>query len=157
MFRIFKAQRYCSIVSYFKHYNVVFRGLLLSALVEFEVVLIALFSGVHKLFRDNFKMNYTGLFKKKCTLSKINFSKTADAKSMSSVRMERKYLKVLISMIWSGASLRLWRGCCYLWHAATSVGRAGLSIWHLPRHTWGSHRVLVRCENNFLRSLFSLI
>jgi hypothetical protein len=27
-------------------------------------------------------------------------------------------------------------GCCYLWHAATSVGRAGLSIWHLPRHMW---------------------
>jgi hypothetical protein len=30
-----------------------------------------------------------------------------------------------------------------------SVGRAGLSIWHLPRHTWSSHRVLARCEHNF--------
>jgi hypothetical protein len=47
-------------------------------------------------------------------------------------------------------------GCCYLWHAATSVGRAGLSIWHLPHHTWGSHRVFVRCENNFESSPFSL-
>jgi hypothetical protein len=47
-------------------------------------------------------------------------------------------------------------GCCYLWHAVTSVGRAGLSIWHLPRHTWGSHRVLVRCENNFGSSPLSL-
>jgi hypothetical protein len=36
------------------------------------------------------------------------------------------------------------------------VGRAGLSIWHLPRHTWSSHRVLVRCENNFESSPFSL-
>jgi hypothetical protein len=39
-------------------------------------------------------------------------------------------------------------GCCFLWHAVTSVGRAGLSIWNLPRHTWGWHRVIVRCENN---------
>jgi hypothetical protein len=38
----------------------------------------------------------------------------------------------------------------------TSVGRAGLSILHLPRHTWGSHRVLVRCENNFENYPFSL-
>jgi hypothetical protein len=36
------------------------------------------------------------------------------------------------------------------------VGRPGLSIWHLPRHTRGSHRVLVRCENNFQSSPFSL-
>jgi hypothetical protein len=42
---------------------------------------------------------YTGLFKKKYTLSKIYFTKTTDAKSMSSVRMERKSLKVLISII----------------------------------------------------------
>jgi hypothetical protein len=47
-------------------------------------------------------------------------------------------------------------GCCYLWNAAMSVGRAGLWIWHLPLHTWGSHRVLVRCENNFESSPFSL-
>jgi hypothetical protein len=38
----------------------------------------------------------------------------------------------------------------------TSVGRAGLLIWHLPRHTWGTHRVLLRCENNFESSPFSL-
>jgi hypothetical protein len=38
----------------------------------------------------------------------------------------------------------------------TSVGRAGLSIWHLLRHTWGSHWVLVRCENSFESSPFSL-
>jgi hypothetical protein len=58
----------------------------------------------------------TGLFRKKYTLSKIYFTKTADAKSMHCVRMERKSLKVLISMIWSGASLRLWLllplACC---------------------------------------------
>jgi hypothetical protein len=40
--------------------------------------------------------NYTGLFKKKYTLSKIYFTKNTDAKSMSCVRMERKSLKVLI-------------------------------------------------------------
>jgi hypothetical protein len=50
----------------------------------------------------------TGLLKKKHTLSKIHFTKTTDAKSVSCVRMERKFLKVLISIIWSGASLRLW-------------------------------------------------
>jgi hypothetical protein len=50
---------------------------------------------------------------------------------------------------WSEAAHHLGCGCCYLWHAVTSVGIAGLSIWHLPHHTWGSHRVLVRCENNF--------
>jgi hypothetical protein len=41
----------------------------------------------------------TGLFKKKYTLSKIDFTEATDAKSMSCVRMERKSLKVLISMI----------------------------------------------------------
>jgi hypothetical protein len=51
---------------------------------------------------------YTGLFKKKYTFSKNYFTKTTDAKSISCVRMERKSLKVLISMIWSGTSLRLW-------------------------------------------------
>jgi hypothetical protein len=43
--------------------------------------------------------DYTGLFKKKYTLSKMYFTKTVDAKSMSCVRMERKSLKVLILMI----------------------------------------------------------
>jgi hypothetical protein len=57
---------------------------------------------------------------------------------------------------WSEATHHWGCGCCYLWNAATSVGIAVLSIWHLPRHTWGSHRVLVRCENNFEGSLFSL-
>jgi hypothetical protein len=42
---------------------------------------------------------YAGLFKKKYTLLKICFTKTSDAKSMSCVQMERKSLKVLISMI----------------------------------------------------------
>jgi hypothetical protein len=46
--------------------------------------------------------------------------------------------------------------CCYLWRTATSVRRAGLSIWHLSRHTWGSHWVLVRCEKNFESSPFIL-
>jgi hypothetical protein len=104
----------------------------------------------HKLLGNNLNIN-TGLFKKKCTLSKIYFAKTADAKSMSCVRMERKSLKVLIPMIWSGASLRLW----LLLHV-TCVGRAGLSTWHLPRQTWDSHRVLVRCTNNFESFPFSL-
>jgi hypothetical protein len=57
---------------------------------------------------------------------------------------------------WSELAHHWGCGCCYLWHVATSVGKAGLSIWHLPRHTWGSHRVLVRCENNFESSPFSL-
>jgi hypothetical protein len=57
---------------------------------------------------------------------------------------------------WSEAAHHWGCGCCYLWHAATCVGRAGLSIWHLPHHTWGSHRVRVRCENNIENSPFSL-
>jgi hypothetical protein len=57
---------------------------------------------------------------------------------------------------WSEAAHHWGCGYCYLWHAATSVGRAGLSIWHLPRHKWDSHEVLVRCENNFESSPFSL-
>jgi hypothetical protein len=66
---------------------------------------------------------------------------------------------------WKGNLSKLWSqwsktvhhwgcGCCNLWNDLTSVGRAGLKIWHLPR--WGSHRVLVRCENNFESFLFSL-
>jgi hypothetical protein len=51
--------------------------------------------------------------------------------------------------LWSEAEHHWGCGCCYLWHAVTSVGRVALSILHLPRHTWGSHWVLVRCENNF--------
>jgi hypothetical protein len=57
---------------------------------------------------------------------------------------------------WSEAAHHWGCGSCYLWRAATSVGRAGLSIWHLPHHTWGSHQVLVRCENIFESSPFSL-
>jgi hypothetical protein len=57
---------------------------------------------------------------------------------------------------WSEAAHHWGYGCCYLCHAVTSVGRAGLSIWHLPRHKWGSCQVLVRCENNFDSSPFSL-
>jgi hypothetical protein len=96
----------------------------------------------------------TGSFKKKYTLSKMYFTKTTDDKSMSCVRMERKSLKFWCR--WSEAAHHWGCGCCYLWHAATSVGKAGLSILHKPRHTWGSHRVLVRCENNFESSPFSL-
>jgi hypothetical protein len=44
-------------------------------------------------------VDHTGLLKKKYTLSKIYFTKTTDAKSMSCVRMERISIKVLISMI----------------------------------------------------------
>jgi hypothetical protein len=57
---------------------------------------------------------------------------------------------------WSEAAHHWGCGCCYVWHAATSVGRAGLLIWHLPLHTWGSHRELVSCENNFDSYPFSL-
>jgi hypothetical protein len=57
---------------------------------------------------------------------------------------------------WSEVAHHWGCGCCCLWHAATSVGRAGLSIWHLTRQKWGSHRVLIRCENNFESSPFSL-
>jgi hypothetical protein len=56
---------------------------------------------------------------------------------------------------WSEAAHHLGCGCCYLWHV-TRVERSELSTWHLPRHTWGSHRVLVRCENNPESSPFSL-
>jgi hypothetical protein len=44
-------------------------------------------------------IEYTGLFKKKYTLSKIYFTKTTEPKFMSCVLTERKSLKVLISMI----------------------------------------------------------
>jgi hypothetical protein len=57
---------------------------------------------------------------------------------------------------WSEVAHHWGCGCCYLWHAATNVGKAGLLIWHLPRHTWGSQRVLVRCGNNFESSPFGL-
>jgi hypothetical protein len=96
----------------------------------------------------------TGLFKNKYTLSKISFTKTADDKSMSCVRMERKSLKVLI---WISIRCQVRTQLfCLPRGVMCSVGRAGLSIWHLPRHTWGSHRVLVRCEHNFESSSFSL-
>jgi hypothetical protein len=96
----------------------------------------------------------TGLFKKKNTLSKIYFTKTADAKSMSCVRMEGKSLKILISIIWSGASLRLW-----LLLPVTCCDECGKS-WIIDLTSAVSHvglaRVLVRCENNFENSPFSL-
>jgi hypothetical protein len=44
-------------------------------------------------------VRHTELFKKKYKLSEIYFTKITDAKSMSCVRMKRKSLKVLISMI----------------------------------------------------------
>jgi hypothetical protein len=64
---------------------------------------------LHTLFLLKYSFKHcTGLLKNKYTLSKICFTKTTDAKSLSCVRMKRKSLNVLISMIWSGASLRLW-------------------------------------------------
>jgi hypothetical protein len=57
---------------------------------------------------------------------------------------------------WSEAAHHWACGCYYLWHAVTSVGRAKLLILHLQRHTWGSQRVLEKCENNFESSPFSL-
>jgi hypothetical protein len=56
---------------------------------------------------------------------------------------------------WSEAAHHWGCGFCYLWHAAMSVGRAILLIWHLPCHMWGSW-VLVRCENNWEFSLQSI-
>jgi hypothetical protein len=106
------------------------------------------------LYRHKHKYDNTGLFKKKYTLSKF---------------FSQKLLKLNSCPVcgWKGNLSKFWYrlyeaahhwgcGCCYLWHAATSVGRARLSISHLPRYTWGSHRVLVRCENNFDSSPFSL-
>jgi hypothetical protein len=142
----------------------------------------------------------TELLKKKYKRSKIYFTKITDAKSMSCVRMERKFLKILIwishhvpgvhtiflsakgSCVQNGgkrtgksllrAGIRhdvsvkcatifsdtLWKESTNqkVYITGTSVGRAGLSIWHMPCYTWGSHWVLVRCENNFESSPFSL-
>jgi hypothetical protein len=53
-------------------------------------------AGKLKVSNFRFRRNCTGLFKKKYTLSKIYFTKTTDAKSMSCVQMEGKSLKVLI-------------------------------------------------------------
>jgi hypothetical protein len=73
---------------------------------------------------------------------------------MSCVRMERKSLKVLNSISTRCQVRTQW--FCLPRGVKCSVGRAGLSIWYLPRHTWGSYRVLVRCEYNFESSAFSL-
>jgi hypothetical protein len=48
---------------------------------------------------ENRQTRNTGLFKKKYKLSKIYFTKTIEAKSMPCVWMERKSIKVLISII----------------------------------------------------------
>jgi hypothetical protein len=107
---------------------------------------------VQELVSPYLEVYCTGLFKKKYTLSEIYFTKTTDAKSMSCVRMERKSLKVLISMIWSGASLRLWLllpvTCC------DESGKSWIIDVTLPLHTWGWRRVPVRCENKFHSSHF---
>jgi predicted secreted protein len=59
------------------------------------------------------------------------------------------------SKSWYRLSEAMHHWSCCMWLAVTSVGSAGLSIWHLPRHTWGSHRVLVRYEKTFESSTFS--
>jgi hypothetical protein len=98
---------------------------------------------------------HTGLLKNKYTLSKIYFTKKLLTLNPCLVHLWKGNLSKLWYR-WSEAAHH-WRcGCWNLLHAATSVGRAGLSIWHLSRHTWGSHRVLVRCENNFESSPLSL-
>jgi hypothetical protein len=72
---------------------------------------------------------------------------------MSCVWMERKSLKVLISMIWSSTSLRLWLllpvTCC-------NECRKSWIINLTYRVTRGAHRGLVRYENNFESFPFSL-
>jgi hypothetical protein len=100
------------------------------------------------------KKKYTGLFKKKYKLSKIYFTKLLKLNSCPVYGWKGNLSNL---WYWWSEEAHHWGcGCCYLWHAVTSLGRAGLSIWHLLRHTWGSHRVLVRCENNFESSPFSL-
>jgi hypothetical protein len=91
--------------------------------------------------------------------SSINFQKFVLQELLTLNPCHVYGLKINLSKFWyrlSEAAHHWGCGCCYLWHAATSVGRAVLSILHLPRHTWGSHRVLVRCENNFESFPFSL-
>jgi hypothetical protein len=96
----------------------------------------------------------TGLFKKKYTLQKFILRKLLTLNPCPVYGWKGNLSEFWYR--WSEAAHHWGCGCCCLWHAATSVGRAGLSIWHLPHHTWGSHRVLVRCENNFQSSPFSL-
>jgi hypothetical protein len=96
----------------------------------------------------------TGLFKKKYTLSVIYFTKTTDAKSMPCERMERKSLKVLIWI-----SRQVPAAHAVILSATGSYvecGKSWIIDFTLPHHTWGSHRVLVRCGNNFESSPFSL-
>jgi hypothetical protein len=98
-------------------------------------------------------------FRGPCCLPSSGRSRCYNPEDSSLHTHRRENLKSCFSEFWyrwSEAAHHWGCGCSYLWHAATSVGRAGLSIWHLPRHTWGSHRVLVRCGNNFESSSFSL-
>jgi hypothetical protein len=100
------------------------------------------------------QQGYTGLFKKKYTLQKFILQKLLTLNPCPMCGWKGNLSKFWNR--WSEEAHHWGSGWCYLWHAATSVGRVGLSIWYLPRHTWGSHGVLVRCENNFESSPFSL-
>jgi hypothetical protein len=95
------------------------------------------------------------VIKKEIYTFKILFYKNTDAKSISCAYGWKGNLTKFWYR-WSEAGHHWGCGCCCPWHAATSIGNAGISICHPPRHTWDSHRVLVRCENNFGSSLFSL-
>jgi hypothetical protein len=102
----------------------------------------------------NIWLQCTGLFKKKYTLSKICLKKLLTLNPCPVYGWKGNLSKFWSR--WSEAAHHLGCGCCYLWRASMSVGRVGLSIWYLPRHMWGSHRVLIRRENSFDSSPFSL-
>jgi hypothetical protein len=121
----------------------------------------SLFPGVFRYWMSVLQLRHVCLFRRVQVYSKrsINFQKFILQKLLTLNPCHVYGWKGNLSEFWhrwSEAAHHWGCGCCYLWHAATSVERAGLPIWHLPRHTWGSHQVLVRCENNFESSPFSL-
>jgi hypothetical protein len=95
----------------------------------------------------------SGLFKKKFTLSKIYFTKTTDAKSVSCVWLERKSLKVLnIDLKWCITEAVAAVTCGMLWQVWEGLDYR----FDICRITWCSHWVLVRCENSWEFSLQSI-
>jgi hypothetical protein len=92
---------------------------------------------------------------KNVCLSDANISAVIQGFSKRSIHFQKFILQQLLTLNpcpvygWKGNLSKFWYrwseaarhwgcSCCCLWHAATSVGKAGLSILRLPRHT-GAH------------------